>query len=100
MILNKFFRWLYNPNEPDSRKRITPPCMMGIRKLPRQEKSPYKPSNLWDATKHSIFLISSNNFDQQRIYHNKYFLGFYILITFYNIGKITINFILETKQMK
>lgn len=42
MILNKFFRWLYNSNEPDSKKRITPPCMMGIRKLPRQEKSPYK----------------------------------------------------------
>jgi integrase len=30
--------------------------MSGIRKLPRQEKSPYKPSNLWDAREHAIFL--------------------------------------------
>ena len=30
--------------------------MIGIRKLPGQEKSPYKPSNLWDATEHAIFL--------------------------------------------
>jgi integrase len=56
MILNKFFRWLYNPDEPDPRKRISPPCMKGVKKLPRQEKSPYKPSNLWDAREHAIFL--------------------------------------------
>jgi hypothetical protein len=54
MIFNKFFRWLYNPDEPDSRKKITPPCVMSIRKLPRQKKSRYKPSSLWDATEHSI----------------------------------------------
>ena len=29
--------------------------MTGIRKLPRQEKSPYKPSSLWDAREHTIF---------------------------------------------
>ncbi len=56
MILNKFFRWLYDPDENDIRKRTTPPCMNGIRKLPRQEKSPYKPSSLWDAREHSVFL--------------------------------------------
>jgi integrase len=56
MILNKFFRWLCNPNEPNSKKRLTPPCMQGIKKLPRQENSPYKPSNLWDAREHAIFL--------------------------------------------
>jgi hypothetical protein len=33
MILMKFFRWLYNPDEPDQRKRITPPCMQGIKRL-------------------------------------------------------------------
>jgi DNA-binding Lrp family transcriptional regulator len=54
MILNKFFRWLYNPNEPNSKKRLTPPCMQGIKKLPRQENSPYKPSYLWDAREHAI----------------------------------------------
>jgi hypothetical protein len=45
MILLKFFRWLYQPNELDARKRATPDCMNGIRRLPRMEKSAYKPSN-------------------------------------------------------
>jgi hypothetical protein len=57
MIFNKFFRWLYNPDEIEPANRITPPCMSGIRKLPRQEKSPYKPSSLWDAREHAIFLL-------------------------------------------
>jgi integrase len=56
MILNKFFRWLYNPDECDQKKRITPPCMTGVRKLPRGQSSPYKPSDLWDSCEHSIFL--------------------------------------------
>jgi integrase len=56
MILNKFFRWLYNPDEPDPKRRVTPPCMRGVKKLPRQEKSPYKPSDLWDSREHSTFL--------------------------------------------
>lgn len=56
MILNKFFRWLYNPDECDQKKRITPPCMTGIRKLSRGQSSPYKPSDLWDSREHSIFL--------------------------------------------
>lgn len=30
IVFMKFFRWLYNPDEPDHRKRITPPCMVGI----------------------------------------------------------------------
>jgi hypothetical protein len=37
MILNKFFRWLYNPNESNPKERLIPPCMQGIKKLPRQE---------------------------------------------------------------
>src|SRR4029079_8572420 len=56
ILLLKFFRWLYNSNEPDHKKRTTPPCMQGIRTLPRQEKSPYKPSDLWTNEEHSIFL--------------------------------------------
>jgi integrase len=56
MILNKFFKWLYNPDEPDQKKRITPPCMMGVRKLSRGQSSPYKPSDLWDSREHSILL--------------------------------------------
>ena len=56
MIFNKFFRWLYNPDEPEPTKRVTPPCMVGIRKLPRKEKSQYKPSSLRDALEHAVFL--------------------------------------------
>ena len=46
MILNKFFRWLFNPDESDQRKRLTPPCMQGIKRLPRREKTPYKHSDM------------------------------------------------------
>jgi integrase len=56
MILTKFFRWLYNPNESDQRKRITPPCVQGVKKLPRKEKTRYKHVDMWDAREHAIFL--------------------------------------------
>ena len=56
MVFMKFFRWLYNPDEPDHRKRTTPPCMVGVKSLPRREKSPYKPEDIWTADDHAIFL--------------------------------------------
>jgi integrase len=56
MVLSKFFKWLYNQNEPDCKKRVTPPCMQGIKTLPRKEKSPYKPSDIWTNEEHAIFL--------------------------------------------
>ena len=56
IILNKFFRWLYNPDEPDSGKRITPACMHGIKRLPRKQKTSYKPSDIWEPIEHAIFL--------------------------------------------
>ena len=34
ILFLKFFRWLYNSDEPDHRKRITPICMQGVRTLP------------------------------------------------------------------
>ena len=56
MILLKFFRWLYNPDEPDQRRRVTPPCMQGIKRLPRKEKIRYKASDIWEAREHAMFL--------------------------------------------
>ncbi|MGH9988653.1 MAG: hypothetical protein ACRD8W_32385, partial [Nitrososphaeraceae archaeon] len=56
MVFMKFFRWLYNSDEPDHRKRITPPCMVGVKGLPRREKSPYKPEDIWTVDDHTIFL--------------------------------------------
>jgi hypothetical protein len=55
MIFNKFYRWLYDPDEPTPAKRTTSSCMV-VRRLPRQEKSPYKPSSLWNTREHAIFL--------------------------------------------
>ena len=56
IILNKFFRWLYNPDEPDQRKRVTPKIMSGIKQLARKEKTLYKNSDLWISNEHAIFL--------------------------------------------
>jgi len=56
IILNKFFRWLYNPEEPDQRKRITLAVMKGIKQLSRKEKTLYKNSDLWTNEEHAIFL--------------------------------------------
>lgn len=56
MILSKFFKWLYNQNEPDSRKWITPTCLQSLKALPRKEKSRYKPSDIWTNEEHALFL--------------------------------------------
>ena len=59
MVLNKFFRWLYNyyqDNEIDQKKWVTPPCMQGTKQFPRKEKSAYKPSDIWTDEIHAIFL--------------------------------------------
>jgi integrase len=56
MVLSKFFKWLYNQNEPDCSKRLIPPCMQGVKTLPRKEKSPYTPSDIWTNEDHAIFL--------------------------------------------
>ena len=56
MLLTKFFKWLYNPDEPDYRKRPIPPCMNGVKQLPRKEKSSYQPSDLWTKEEHALFL--------------------------------------------
>lgn len=56
MIFSKFFKWLYNPDEPISKNRQTPACMIGIKKLPRKIQSRYNPSDIWDPREHSIFL--------------------------------------------
>lgn len=67
IVLLKFFKWLYNPEE-DFKKRHTPTCMQGVRKLPRKEKTSYKPSDLWEAKEHSIFLKYCP-FKRDRCYH-------------------------------
>ena len=67
MIFLKFFKWLYNPDE-DYRKRLTPICMQGVRKLPRKEKTSYKPSDIWEAREHAVFLKYCP-YKRDRCYH-------------------------------
>ena len=56
MVFLKFFRWLYNRDEPDLTKRITPACMTGVKRLTKREKTSYKPSDIWDERDLAIFL--------------------------------------------
>jgi integrase len=56
MILNKFFKWLYNPDEPDHKERETPACMQGVKKLSKKNNTSYKPDDIWESRDHAIFL--------------------------------------------
>jgi hypothetical protein len=58
IILNKFFRWLYNYDEPDHRKRDTPIPMKGIKQLPRKEK---KEDNFKDHEIGLALLLNDDN---------------------------------------
>ena len=42
--------------------------MKGIKQLPRKEKSPYSPSDLWEPREHAIFLKYCPNV-RDRCYH-------------------------------
>ena len=71
MILSKFFRWLhnlYNNNEVDQKKWRTPQCMEGIKQFKRQEKSTYKPSDIWTNEDHALFLKYCPN-KRDKCYH-------------------------------
>ena len=69
IILTKFFRWLYNPDEPDHRNRITPSCMQSIKRLPRKEKTSYKPTDILESKDNSIFLKYCPS-KRDRCYHS------------------------------
>ena len=56
MILNKFFKWLYNPYQSDHKERETPECMQGIKKLSRKNNTSYKPDDIWESRDYAIFL--------------------------------------------
>ena len=68
IILSKFFRWLFDPQESDHRKRSTPLCMQGIKRLPRREKTPYESSDLWNNRDHNVFLKYCPN-KRDKCYH-------------------------------
>ena len=49
-------------------KRLIPNCMQGIRKLPRKEKTSYKPSDIWETRAHAVFLKYCP-YKRDRCYH-------------------------------
>ncbi len=49
--------------------RITPPCMQGIKRLPRKEKTSYKPTDIWEPRDNTIFLKYCPS-KRDRCYHS------------------------------
>lgn len=72
MIFLKFFKWLYNQNQADNRERKIPPCMIGVKRISKREKSSYKPSDKWDERDVSIFLRYCPN-KRDRCYYSMAF---------------------------
>ena len=68
-VFLKFFKWLHFRNEPDYRKRDIPECILGIKKLNRIEKTPYKSTDIWDAREHALFLKHCPN-KRDRCFHS------------------------------
>ena len=56
MVFLKFFKWLYDQDEPDVTKRTTPSCMSGVKRITKREKTSYRPSDIWDERDVSVFL--------------------------------------------
>lgn len=67
-VFLKFFKWLHHRNEPDFRKRGIPECLLGIRKLNRFEKTPYKSSDIWNSVERALFLKYCPNM-RDRCFH-------------------------------
>lgn len=53
MVFLRFFKWLYNRGERDQGNHTTPPCMKGVKALPRREKT-YIPEDFWQSEDHAV----------------------------------------------
>ncbi len=67
MVYLKFFKWLYYPDK-DARDRDIPPCMHGIKQLPKKTKSRYQANDLWTPDEHAVFLKYVPNI-RNKCYH-------------------------------
>jgi len=65
--LLRFFKWLYSP-EVEPEKRQKPSLFENIPRLPRKEKSIYKPSDLWTQQDDLLFLNYCSSL-RERCYH-------------------------------
>jgi hypothetical protein len=62
------FKWLSDPNNPESRNREIPSIVAGIKQYKRKEESIYKPSDLWTEEEDLLFLKYCDN-ARNRCYH-------------------------------
>jgi integrase len=67
MVIAKFFRWLYDPSSPIN-ERKKPAVIENLKKLPRREKSIYKPTDLWTQEDDQLFLKYCPS-KRERCYH-------------------------------
>jgi integrase len=67
IVLLRFFRWLYYPNEEPKIRKI-PLMMENIPMLKRKEQSIYKPTDLWTVEDDLLFLKYCPN-KRDRCYH-------------------------------
>ena len=56
MILLKFFRWLFDFDNPNIKNRKTSQCMLGVKRLTRKEVSRYRPVIYGQLENMKIFL--------------------------------------------
>ena len=67
IILSKFFKWLYYPERISEKDYLLVVCKE-LEKLPRKEKTSYKPSDIWEAREHVVFLKYCP-YKRDRCYH-------------------------------
>jgi integrase len=68
IILLQFFKWLYDPDNPDPKSRRAPSIIAGIKRYKRKEESIYTPDDLWTEEDDLLFLKYVNNV-RDRCYH-------------------------------
>ena len=56
VILLQFFKWLYDPDNPDPKSRRAPSIIAGIKRYRRKEESIYTPDDLWTEEDDLLFL--------------------------------------------
>jgi integrase len=67
-VLLQFFKWLYDPDNPEPKSRKAPSIVAGIRRYKRKEESIYSPEDLWTEEDDLLFLKYVNN-PRDRCYH-------------------------------
>ncbi len=68
VTLLQFFKWLYDPDNPNSKSRKAPGIISGLRRYKRKEESIYTPDDLWTEEDDLLFLKYVGNV-RDRCYH-------------------------------